>query len=263
MRSFCSPLFLAAGLFAALGLLAPLGAQQTVTFGSVSPTPTDLAGGLSPSSEFLYLSTIGGSNVDLTFPGYNVIVTSGSNGGEALTGQTFLAICVNVSYPSMSGGTFDLSTDGSTLSYDVNSTDVWSVSRAAKYGAIRDIIADHGNTLIGLDQNGLEFQERMTAMTFAFAQIAIDGSGEPDPLNVGGAQFRWRDGSALSGNILDYFNEYMASAGTGSGDALTLYSAGVGGTSNQDVILIPVPEPSAALLGGLAGVAVFLRRRRA
>lgn len=263
MRSFCSPLSLAAGFFAVLGFLAPLGAQQTVTFGSVSPTPTDLAGGLNSSSEFLYLSTIGGTNIDLTFPGYNVIVTGGSNGGEALTGQSFLAICVNVSYPGMSAGTFDLSTDGSTLSYDVNSTDVWSVARTAKYNAIRDIIADHGGWLVGLDQNGLEFQERMTAMTFAFAQISIDGSGEPDPLIAGGAQFRWRNGDELSGNILDYFNEYMASAGTGSGNSLTLYSAGISGTSNQDVILIPVPEPSAALLGGLAGFAVVLRRRRA
>lgn len=249
----------------ALIALASVGSleAQSITFGSVSPTATNYSGDLGD-----YQTTLGGVINDFTYPAFNVTVTDGSGGGELLIGQNFLAICVNISYPGLNTGTFNLSTDGSTLSYDIDGDgavygDSWAVSRTAKFNAIRDIIAVYGADLValaGVDDE--QFQFRVTALNFALAEIYIDGVASVDPLTTGNVQFRDSLGSDLSGAVLDYFNEYMAVAGTGEGAGYTLYAAGVTGYANQDVILIPVPEPGAAMLAGAAGVLGLMRRRR-
>jgi hypothetical protein len=247
----------------ALTCAAPLQAQDTITFGFVSQTPWSVGLGE-------YDVTLGGVSYSddndpqngLTFPAYNVTVTSGTGVGATLIGQNFLAICVNLHYPGLSPAEMDLSADGSSLSYAIpGNPNVWDAFRVQKYNAIIDIVAAFGSGLAAMPQDD-DFQNRITALNFALTEIAVDGIAETDPLTNGNAQFRYRGGSELDGDVLGYFNDYMAAIGSGESGGYLLYAAGVTGETNQDVILIPVPEPTVALLGGMAGLAMLSRRRR-
>lgn len=264
MRTSPAPCFfrnLLGSSLTALACAAPLKAQDTITFGSVTPTASTLGE---------YDITLGGVSFSddndpangLTFPAYNVSVTSGTGAGASLVGQNFLAICVNLHYPGLSPAEMNLSTDGSTLSYAIaGNPNVWDDFRLQKYNAMIDIIAAFGGGLVGMPQND-DFQNRITALNFALAEISVDGIATTDPLTTGNAQFRNRGGSELADDVLGYFNDYLAAIGAGESGGYLLYAAGVTGETNQDVILIPVPEPTVSLLAGIAGLAVFARRRR-
>lgn len=267
MKSLFSSPFVCATLLALTGIV-PLSAQS-ITFGpgSISPTPTGISGFLNQ-----YQSYIGGSTAPLSYPAFDVTVTGGADGGELLIGQSFLAICVNVSYEGLSAGDFALSTDGSSISYDIDGAggafgESWAnpVSNTVKYNAMRDIMALHGSHLVSLDRNSAEFQYRITALNFLFAEIGVDGIADVDPLSTGEIRFSAGVDPAYADDfaaVVDYYNEYLGAIGSVEDNDYVLYAAGVTGFENQDVILIPVPEPTVAVLAGAAGLVGLVRRRR-
>lgn len=257
-----------ATVFSALLAISPsdLKAQSpTVEFGFVTETQTGTSGFLGQ-----YQAVIGGSSTPLTYPAYNVTVVGGANGGELLLGQSFLAICVNVSYPGLVAGEYGLSTNGDSITYDIDGAgstfgESWDTNQTSKYNAMRDIIATHGSALVSLattDQT--QFQYRITALNFVLAEIGVDGIADVNPLTNGNMQF-YSGGTAYDADfaaVQGYYNEYLAAIGNGEGAGYTLYSAGTDSFSAQDVILLPIPEPGAPLLAGAAAMLGFLRRRR-
>ena len=244
-----------------------LNAQNVIAFDTVTATPTDLAGYVNDFNVVLGGTTVTNAN----YPGFNVHVGSGTGTGAALVGQSYLALCVNISYPDpISNLPYNLAPDASVLSYDIDGAggsfgDSWATANAAnKYAAIRDIVATFGGTLTGLDQSSLEFQQRVVAMTFAFAEIVVDYDNTVGSLGIatGNARFFEQDGSPISSAVATYYQQALDAIGNGSGNSYTLYAAGIPEFSNQDVILIPIPEPSGIVLLGAAGLLVLGRRRR-
>jgi hypothetical protein len=125
-------------------------------------------------------------------------------------------------------------------------------------------MATFGSDLAAMDQNDPEFQDWIVAMNFAVSEIIADYENTPLSLDLlaGNNQFRLANGDPVSGSVVDKYGQIIGARANGLGDSYTLHTASIGGTTYQDVILIPVPEPSVVSLAGLLGALGLLRRRR-
>jgi len=264
MKTFTLP-FLSAAF--ALASMAGLSAQ-TIAFSSFDPTPTNVAGAsglyriiensVSPNSPY--------SDDSYSLSGFNVTVGSGTGAGQALVGQDFLALCVNIGYAGPDASTYAYSTDGTGLSYvpENGARDYWATDASAKLTAIRNILAVYGTPLGGMNQNLGEFQEWTVALTLVLNEVVADfGTANFGSLSEGDLQAYQAGGTtALPASILLKYQSALAEINNGRGNEIVLHTATIGGSAVQDVVFFAIPEPSAAMLVGAAALLGTLRRRR-
>lgn len=236
--------------------------QDLINFSAVTDTPTTITGGTG-----IYRAVeLGVNNDALSFNGFNVTVGAGTGAAESLVDQSFLALCINLRYESPAASQdYTYSTDSSLLSYNPDGNgDFWDDNTAGKYTAISNIIAQMSPVLVGLDQNQAEFQEWMVAMNFALSEIIADYNGNFNSLNLeaGRNQFFYQNGDSIDGAVYAKYQQAIGYIGTAAPGDFVLQTASINNTINQDVILIPVPEPSVISLAGILGAFGLLRRRR-
>lgn len=250
-------------LFAIPLLSSLLHGQDLINFSAVSDTPTTHTGGAN-----IFRSTeLGVNNDTLSFNAFNVTVGSGTGAAEGLVGQSFLALCINLRYESPAANLDYVYSNGSELlSYNpTGSGDFWNNAREAKYTAINNVIAALGSNLVAMDQSGPEFQEWMVAMSFALSEIIADYDGTVGSLSLtaGNNQFSYiSNGQPVDGSIYSKYQQAIGYISTAAAPGSSLRLATIDNSVNQDVILIPVPEPSMVSLAGLMGALGLLRRRR-
>ena len=249
-------------LFSAILFSSLAQGQDLINFSVVDGTPINHAGGAN-----IYRSEeLGVIRDGLTFNAFNVTVGSGSGAAESLVGQSYLALCINLRYE---GPAADLDytyvTDSASLNYEAGSGDFWDANRAAKYTAVSIVIAALGSDLVSMNQAGADFQEWMVAMSFALSEIIADYDGTTDSLSLAAGNNQFRnvlDDSPISGSLFAKYQQAIGHISTEADPGFTLQTAIINNTTNQDVILIPVPEPTVVSLAGILGALGLFRRRR-
>ena len=247
-------------LFSALLLSSLAHAQDLINFSVVDSTPFTSFG--------VYRSNEAGVVRDnLTFDAFNVTVGSATGAAESLVGQSYLALCINLRYEAPAAGLdYTYVTDSTAMSYEAGSGDFWDANRAAKYTAVSNVIAALGSDLVAMNQAGdPQFEEWMIAINFALSEIIADYDGTVDSLSLaaGNNQFSNAfDDSPISGSLSDKYLQAISHISTQADPAFVLQAAVINNSTNQDVILIPVPEPSVISLAGILGAFGLLRRRR-
>jgi len=236
--------------------------QDLINFNAVTDTPTTFTGGTG-----IYRAVeLGVENDTLSYNGFNVTVGSGTGAAASLAGQSFLALCINLRYESPAAGQdYTYSTDSSLLSYNPDGNgDFWDDNASGKYTAISNMVAQMSPILVGLDQSQAEFQEWMVAMSFALSEIIADYNGSVNSLNLedGRNQFYYQNDVSIDGAVYAKYQQAIGYIGTAAPEGFVLQTASINNTTNQDVILIPVPEPSVISLAGILGAFGLLRRRR-
>lgn len=275
MKTFSLPSLISALVFASAGGLV----AQTFQFSSVSDTPILYAGApgnysVTENAVSAALPEPSGTAVTnnlFSFNAFNVRVVSGTGDAAALDGQDFLAFCVNLGYPGPATGVeFGYGTDASGFGYvptGSNGADYWGVQRIEKFNAIKDVMKAFGAPLAGGDQNSAGYQEWIMALTLGLNEIVADfGTADFGRLDAGDLQVSLTstdpDQIATWANIQSNLAQIFAEAGSGNGADFTLFTASIADTQYQDLVMIPVPEPSAALLTGAALLFGVIRRRR-
>ena len=248
--------------FSAILLSSLAHGQDLINFSVVDETPINFAGGAN-----IYRSEeLGVIRDGLTFNAFNVTVGSGTGAAASLVGQSYLALCINLRYEAPAADLdYTYVTDGASLNYEAGSGDFWDANRAAKYTAVSNVIAALGSDLVSMNQGEAEFQEWMVAMSFALSEIIADYDGTVGSLSLASGDNQFRnvlDDSPISGSLLAKYQQAIGHISTPADPAFVLQAAVINNTTNQDVILIPVPEPSVISLAGILGAFGLLRRRR-
>jgi hypothetical protein len=193
-------------------------------------------------------------NVSTVSGGFNLGATQTLSGGGTIAGNTTIS---GTHTPGFSPG---VQTFENNLSYTAGSSVVWEL--------IDDSLAGRGTNYDGIDVGGnLSFSGATTlTLDFDLAGSAVDWSDSLWSSNITG-NTGWKI-YAVTGTISGFQNLQLASINwlDGQGDAFNLARPDASfslfqGTDGIYLNYSAVPEPSAALLGGL-GMLALLRRRR-
>lgn len=185
---------------------------------------------------------------------FSLTATSGTGTANPLVGQSFLAFCVNSIYPDPSNSTvLNFSTDGSTLSYYVGGsppvgggpTNAWAVNTTLKYNALKDIFYTYAGQLNTLSKTSTAYHDLVAGINLAISEIVLDYDGTSASLDLTSGDAKTYasppNNPIPSSAALTYFNTIKNSiAGSGVGAGFTLYSAGLTGEDDQDIIFFPV-----------------------
>jgi autotransporter-associated beta strand protein len=193
-------------------------------------------------------------NVSTVSGGFNLGATQTLSGGGTIAGNTTIS---GTHTPGFSPG---VQTFENNLSYTAGSSVVWEL--------IDDSLAGRGTNYDGIDVGGnLSFSGATTlTLDFDLAGSAVDWSDSLWSSNITG-NTGWKI-YAVTGTISGFQNLQLASINwlDGQGDAFKSARPDASfslfqGTDGIYLNYSAVPEPSAALLGGL-GMLALLRRRR-
>jgi autotransporter-associated beta strand protein len=193
-------------------------------------------------------------NVSTVSGGFNLGATQTLSGGGTIAGNTTIS---GTHTPGFSPG---VQTFENNLSYTAGSSVVWEL--------IDDSLAGRGTNYDGIDVGGnLSFSGNTTlTLDFDLAGSAVDWSDSLWSSNITG-NTGWKI-YAVTGTISGFQNLQLASINwlDGQGDAVKSARPDASfslfqGTDGIYLNYSAVPEPSAALLGGL-GMLALLRRRR-
>lgn len=203
-----------------------------------------------------------GQSVRIDFPGGSMNVFAGQLNHELTNGVGPQGVALEGNWATFCTDITQHVTN-SPLTYDiVDLSLVPNVSPMgnAKADALRDVYA-YAN---GAQAAGNASNEYAAAFQLAVWEIVTDYDANAGnaSLSIAGGGFRatQTNGSALSSNIQNYLASFFGSVGSPGGATLL----GLRSSTAQDQIIPTsyVPAPGSAVLGGLGGLCMGIRRRR-
>lgn len=205
--------------------------------------------------------------IDISFGNfYNQIppamVTSGTGSlGSSMVGNEFYWVCLDAGQeqPTYSTATYHVSADSSVLTAGIWGGTLDADARQGVITAATNMFYAYQDDLISSTgtEIGYGFQSALWGVSFAY--IYWGATGPLSSAVIDEVVSRYEGYFATEPWLEAFLNAALIAP---TGDAPVYFANPADDTSLQSVLLIPVPEPSSALLLSLTGALVLLRRRR-